>query len=250
MCNTLFVSKAWLRFSFRLEQDKHVTKCNSYIETIQPARIMTKCLPSYETKPPEERIQIHAPLRTGSERVGGRVGGWAGPSGIGRTPGTLSRRLGALVKGQMWVLGLKGRFSEGQSEPMNALEPGQSKWAFLQPWPELKGTCATLSPTNGIHTRHSERGFGSELRVRWCPFLLCYRLHSNPKGWTLVYECGWPFAKSRPPLLLPPRPSSFHPPGFGLWTFPQSDTSFITATQQPGDVPDDKKSLFCSKLRC
>lgn len=35
-----------------LEQDKHVTKCSSYIETIQPARIMTKYLPSYETKPP------------------------------------------------------------------------------------------------------------------------------------------------------------------------------------------------------
>lgn len=46
--------KAWLLsffFSF-LEQDKHVTKCSSYIETIQPARIMTKYLPSYETKTP------------------------------------------------------------------------------------------------------------------------------------------------------------------------------------------------------
>lgn len=45
--------KAWLLlFLSFLEQDRHVTKCSSDIETIQPAQIMTKCLPSYETKPP------------------------------------------------------------------------------------------------------------------------------------------------------------------------------------------------------
>lgn len=52
MCNTLLVSKHGYFFLSFLEQDKHVTKCSSYIETIQPARIMTKYLPSYETKPP------------------------------------------------------------------------------------------------------------------------------------------------------------------------------------------------------
>lgn len=45
--------KAWLLlFLSFLEQDRHVTKCSSDIETIQLAQIMTKCLPSYETKPP------------------------------------------------------------------------------------------------------------------------------------------------------------------------------------------------------
>lgn len=47
-----FQSMVTFFFLSFLEQDKHVTKCSSYIETIQPSRIMTKYLPLYETKPP------------------------------------------------------------------------------------------------------------------------------------------------------------------------------------------------------